>query len=83
MDAVRSLGHIIVLFIEVFFVCVSILFLVGAVLSTPWALFGVAFSLGGLIYAIIRRDEDLIDRQFYFIIGLLFTFTLAFIDLKM
>lgn len=83
MGAIRSLAHIVILFIEVFFVCISILFLIGAVISTSWAWFGVVFSVGGLIYAIMNREQDIIDRQFYFIIGILFTFTLAFIDLKM
>lgn len=83
MGTVRSLAHIVILFLEVFFVCISILFLIGAVISTNWAWFGVAFSFGGLVYAVMHREQDIIDRQFYFIIGLLFTFTLAFIDLKL
>lgn len=83
MDSIRSVAHIVVLFIEVFIGCISILFLIGAVLSTPWAWFGVAFSFGGFIYSLFNRQQDVIDRNFYTIIGLLFTFILAFIDLKL
>jgi len=83
MESFRSFLHVLLLFVEVFFVFISTLFLVGAVMSTAWAWFGVILSIGGFIYALWNRQEDIIDRYFYFILGLMFTFILAFIDLRM
>lgn len=83
MESFRSFLHMIGLFIEVFVVFICTLFLIGAVMSTTWAWFGVILSIGGFVYALLNRQEDIIDRYFYFLLGLMFTFILAFIDLKM
>ena len=83
MDVFRPVVNMILLFIEVFLVVMTMLFLIGCVMSTSWAWFGFAFAIGGLIYAILKQKLDLLDRYFYYLIGLIFTYILAFIDLNL
>ena len=83
MDTMRPVVNIICLFIEVFLVVMTMLFLVGCVMATPWAWFGFAFAIGGLIYAVWKQQQDIVDRYLYYYIGLLFTYILAFIDLNL
>lgn len=83
MDVFRPVVNMILLFIEVFLVVMTMLFLIGCVMSTVWAWFGFAFAIGGLIFAIWKPKVDLLDRYFYYIIGLIFTYILTFIDLNL
>ena len=83
MDVLRPVVNMILLFIEVFLVVMTMLFLIGCVMSTPWAWFGFVFAVGGLIYAIWKQNLDLLDRYFYYIIGLVFTYILTFIDVNL
>lgn len=83
MDVFRPVVNMIVLFIEVFLVVMTMLFLIGCVMSTSWAWFGFLFAIGGIVYAIRKPKLDLLDRYFYYLIGLIFTYILTFIDLNL
>ena len=78
MDILVSILRIVGLFIEVFIVFLTMLFMIGATMETPLAAIGLVMGIGGLIYAIIKRDEDIIDRYFYYSIGVIVCFTFAF-----
>ena len=67
MDIMRPVVSIVCLFIEVFLVVMTMLFLIGCVMSTPWAWFGFIFAIGGLGYAIWSKEKlDLTDRYLYY-----------------
>ena len=83
MDLFRPVVNMLLLFIEVFLVVMTMLFLIGCVMSTVWAWFGFAFAIGGLLYAIMKKSDDILDRYFYYLIGLGFTYMLTFIDLHL
>ena len=78
MDILVSVLRIVGLFIEVFIVFLTMLFMIGATMETPLAAIGLVMGIGGLIYAIIKRDEDIIDRYFYYLIGVIVCYAFAF-----
>ena len=78
MDILVSILRIVGLFIEVFIVFLTMLFMIGATMETPFAAIGLVMGIGGLIYAIIKRDEDVIDRYFYYLIGVITAYAIAF-----
>ena len=71
MEILVSILRIVGLFIEVFIVFLTMLFMIGATMETPFAAVGLVMGIGGLIYAIVKRDEDVIDRYFYYLIGVI------------
>jgi len=52
--------------------------MIGATMETPFAAVGLVMGIAGLIYAIFKRDEDFIDRYFYYLIGLITSYAIAF-----
>ena len=78
MDVLVSILRFVGLFIEVFFVFLTMLFMIGATMETPFAAVGLVMGIVGLIYAIFKRDEDFIDRYFYYLIGLITSYAIAF-----
>lgn len=78
MDILVSILRIVGLFIEVFIVFLTMLFMIGATMETPFAAIGLVMGIGGLIYAILKRDEDIIDRYFYYLIGVIVSYAFAF-----
>ena len=78
MDILVSILRLVGLFIEVFIVFLTMLFMIGATMETPFAAIGLVMGIGGLIYAIIKRDEDIIDRYFYYLIGVIVSYAFAF-----
>ena len=78
MEILVSILRLVGLFIEVFIVFLTMLFMVGATMETPFAAIGLVMGIGGLIYAIIKRDEDIIDRYFYYLIGVIVSYAFAF-----
>ena len=78
MGALVSVLRLIGLFIEVFIVFLTLLFMIGATMETPFAAIGLILGIGGLIYAIYNREEDFIDRYFYYLIGVIVSYAFAF-----
>ena len=78
MDILVSILRLVGLFIEVFVVFLTMLFMIGATMETPVAAIGLVMGIGGLIYAIFKRDEDVIDRYFYYLIGVITAYAIAF-----
>ena len=78
MDTLVLILRWVGLFVEVFLVFLTMLFMIGATMETPVAGIGLAIGIAGLIYAIFKRDEDIIDRYFFYIIGLLTAYAIAF-----
>ena len=78
MDILVSVLRIVGLFIEVFLVFLTMLFMIGATMETPFATIGLIMGIGGLIYAIVKREQDIIDRYFYYLIGLITSYAIAF-----
>ena len=78
MDVLVSILRFIGLFIEVFIVFLTMLFMIGATMETPFAAIGLVMGIGGLIYAILKREEDFIDRYFYYSIGVIVCYAFAF-----
>ena len=78
MDILFSILRLVGLFIEVFVVFLTMLFMIGATMETPFAAIGLVMGIGGLIYAIVKRDEDVIDRYFYYLIGVITAYAIAF-----
>lgn len=52
--------------------------MIGATMETPFAAIGLVMGIGGLIYAIVKREQDIIDRYFYYLIGLITAYAIAF-----
>ena len=52
--------------------------MIGATMETSFAAIGLVIGIAGLIYAILKRDEDIIDRYFYYLIGLITSYAIAF-----
>ena len=78
MDILVSILRIVGLFIEVFIVFLTMLFMIGATMETPFAAIGLVMGIGGLIYAIVKREQDIIDRYFYYLIGVITAYAIAF-----
>mgnify|MGYP003532109057 FL=1 len=78
MDILVSILRLVGLFIEVFIVFLTMLFMIGATMETPFATIGLIMGIGGLIYAIVKREQDIIDRYFYYLIGLITAYAIAF-----
>ena len=78
MDILVSVLRIVGLFIEVFIVFLTMLFMIGATMETPFAAIGLVMGIGGLIYAIVKREQDIIDRYFYYLIGVITAYAIAF-----
>ena len=78
MDILVSILRLVGLFIEVFIVFLTMLFMIGATMETPFAAIGLLMGIGGLIYAIFKRDEDVIERYFYYLIGVITAYAIAF-----
>lgn len=78
MDILVSILRLVGLFIEVFLVFLTMLFMIGATMETPFAAIGLVMGIGGLIYAIVKREQDIIDRYFYYLIGLITAYAIAF-----
>ena len=78
MDTLVLILRWVGLFVEVFLVFLTMLFMIGATMETPFAGIGLAIGIAGLIYAIFKRDEDIIDRYFFYIIGLITAYAIAF-----
>ena len=78
MDILVSILRLVGLFIEVFIVFLTMLFMIGATMETPFAAIGLVMGIGGLIYAIVKREQDIIDRYFYYLIGLITAYAIAF-----
>ena len=77
MDILVSILRLVGLFIEVFLVFLTMLFMIGATMETPFAAIGLVMGIGGLIYAIVKREQDIIDRYFYYLIGLMTAYAIA------
>ena len=78
MDILVSVLRTVGLFIEVFLVFLTMLFMIGATMETPFAAIGLVMGIGGLIYAIVKREQDIIDRYFYYLIGVITAYAIAF-----
>ena len=78
MEILVSILRIVGLFIEVFIVFLTMLFMIGATMETPFAAIGLVMGIGGLIYAIVKREQDIIDRYFYYLIGVITAYAIAF-----
>ena len=78
MDVLVSILRFVGLFIEVFLVFLTMLFMIGATMETSFAAIGLVIGIAGLIYAILKRDEDIIDRYFFYLIGLITSYAIAF-----
>lgn len=78
MEILVSILRLVGLFIEVFIVFLTMLFMIGATMETPFAAIGLVMGIGGLIYAIVKREEDIIDRYFYYLIGVITAYAIAF-----
>ena len=78
MDVLKSILRFIGLFIEVFIVFLTMLFMIGATMETPFAAIGLVMGIGGFIYAMFKREEDFLDRYFYYLIGVIVSYAIAF-----
>ncbi len=79
VEILTVIGRILLLFVEVFFVFLTVLFMMGAMMETVYAAVGIGIAGSGLVYAYMHREKlDLIDRYFYYILGLFVTYGIAF-----